>query len=196
MNNQMDVEVWKPFKLYGIEVSNKGNVRSVERLVWNGKGYYHKEKRILKQQKNHKGYPVVTISYNSIKKTLFIHRLVAICFIPNNLNLPQINHIDGNKENNVVENLEWCDNSYNQIHAYKLGLNYVTGRAGKPKKCICQYDKNGNFIKEYNSIAEATKSLGYKSKSNISTCCKGKKKSVGGYIWKYKNEGVVNNEQL
>ncbi len=110
--------------MYGeqYEVSNTG--RSKEP---------HYKKNILTPQKDNKGYLRVRMSLHDRKVSAKIHRLVAIAFIPNPENKPQVNHINCNKEDNRVENLEWVTNGENQIHAYKNGLNYVTGRAGRKK---------------------------------------------------------------
>lgn len=74
--------------------------------------------KVLKAGKTKKGYLIVNLR----QKTFNLHRLVAQAFIPNPDNLPQVNHIDGDKTNNNVTNLEWCDNSFNQLHALKIGL--------------------------------------------------------------------------
>lgn len=189
---EFETEIWKDvvgFEKY-FQISNFGNVLSKARKVWNGKGFYNKSQVLLKPSQNHKGYPIAYLGANNEKRTIPIHRLVAIAFIPNPNNLPQVNHIDGNKQNNRVDNLEWCTNSDNQLHAWKMGLQRVSGNAGKPKRAVLQYDKDWNLIHEYPSIADASRAVGEKSKSNIGECCRGRKKSVQGYYWKFKKEVV------
>lgn len=158
-------EIWKDVKgfegLY--QVSNIGNVRRKKHLLF----------------KTLRNYYGVKLCKNNIKCFKYIHRLVAEAFIPNPDNKPQVNHIDGNKLNNNVNNLEWVTISENGKHAYKIGLE-------KPTRIspVLQYDLKGNFIKEYVSIKEAKKEN--KKCSKISACCQGKRKTAGGYVWKYK----------
>ena len=136
-------------------------------------------------------------------KTFSIHRLVAEAFLPNPNNFPVVNHKDGNKLNNRVDNLEWCTQSYNVKESYRLGLqkiltppmkeDYVPWNKGKkmstdyiqknyPKKKVNQYSLNNDFIKCWGSISQAEKELGI---THISNCCRGKRKSAGNYIWRY-----------
>lgn len=107
----MEEEIWKRVirngQITNYEVSIEGDVRRYD------------TKKHLKSHKNPKGYPQLRIN----GKTVSVHRLVAEAFIPNPDNLPQVNHINGDKTDNRVENLEWCDNSRNQIHAFRSGLN-------------------------------------------------------------------------
>lgn len=88
----------------------------------NGNVYSYYTNKILKQRNNKKGYPSVYLTINGKGVSKVVHRLVAKTFIPNPYNLPQVNHIDGNKENNSVENLEWCTNEYNMRHSWEMGL--------------------------------------------------------------------------
>lgn len=166
-------EIWKDVK--GLEgkyqVSNFGRVKS---LHYNQKNY----SKVLKPQTNRCGYQTVNIG----KKVRTIHRLVAIAFIPNPKELCQVNHKDGNKTNNHVQNLEWCSVSENNLHAYRTGLKKAT--SDHLKKRINQYDKDGNFIKEWESTKEIERELGIHH-SNITACCKGKLKTCGNYVWRY-----------
>ena len=172
-------EIWRDVVGYeGLyQVSNNGNVKSLSREVNNGNGTYFTKERILKPMENHKGYLGVELQ----DKWHFIHRIVATTFIENPENKPQVNHIDCDKKNNRVENLEWCTNSENQIHAYKNGLNVRSEESGRPKQKIIQLDMNDNLIKIYESIADAEKETGIK---NISCVINGKRKKAGGFKWK------------
>lgn len=125
---------------------------------------------------------------NSKTITKKVHRLVAQAFIPNPQKLPQVNHIDGNKKNNNIENLEWCSNKYNIEEAWKLGL--ATGKRSEKSpnsKPVNQYDLNGNLIKTWNCAADIERELGY-DVSCIGLCCKGKYRKSYGFRWKYKEE--------
>lgn len=168
-------EEWKDILGYEgkYEVSNLGNVRNA------------KTNSIL--CKSIDRYCGVKLSKNNIKKFKSIHRLVAESFIPNPNNLPQVNHIDGNKLNNCVNNLEWCTRSENMKHAYKFGLE-------KPTKIspVLQFTIDGSFIKKYQSIKEAQKYN--KNCSKIGACCQGMRKTAGGYVWKYKELEMKNND--
>lgn len=181
----MENEVWKDIKGYeGLyQISNLGRVKRL--CEWVGNKYakkYVKKQSILKGTLDNVGYITVTLSKNSKNKKYRVHRLVSQFFIPNPDNFPQVNHIDGNKQNNNVNNLEWCDNNYNIHHAIKNGL--WGHRSDNIKKKVNQYDINNIYINSYESITEAEKKLGINNTS-ISQCCKGKRKTAGGYIWKY-----------
>ena len=124
-NNIMENEIWKDVIGYeGLyQVSNLGNVRGLDRKV-NGKygNIANRYGRVLVPSKKKTGYLGVTFSIEKEKKYYSIHRLVAITFLPNPKNKPQVNHKDGDKANNKLSNLEWVTQSENGLHAYKNGL--------------------------------------------------------------------------
>lgn len=174
-------EIWEEIKGYGGSylISNLGNIKSI-----------HKNWSILNKKVDRYGYYCATLSLNGKHKTFTIHRLVAQAFIPNPENKPQVNHKDGNKLNNCVENLEWCTNKENHIHAWKIGLQKKRfGKYNDKSKRVYQYDKQMNFICEYESTRDVERKTGF-DHSHISDCCIGKTKQAYGYIWKYnKKEG-------
>jgi len=174
-------EIWK--EIIGFEkykISNYGRV-----IGCNG--------GILKFSKSHNGYTNLCVYNKGKKATLRIHRIVAYNFIPNLENKPDVNHKDGVKSNNHVNNLEWCTKSENMIHSIRvLGRKIYEpehkkyGESPRARKVI-QYSKDNKFIKEYESISEIQLYMNI-SQSAISNCCIGISKSSYGYIWKYKNK--------
>ena len=181
-------ETWKDIKGYvGLyQVSSLGRVRSIPRK------YMQKEIKLLKPTERF-GYLHVWLCKGGVSKCKRVHRLVAENFIKK-INLEQniVNHKDGNKQNNRVENLEWCTQKENIQHAIKNGLfNFDAYKLLRNKKNVgrnvIQFDKKGNLIKEWKSIAEAEKYFGVKT-SHISECCNGKYKTTMGYIWRYKTK--------
>lgn len=166
-------EIWKDIKGYEgkYQVSNTGKVRS---LNYKNTG----EVRLLKQHLTRNGY--LQIGLTKYGKSIYfsVHRLVSQTFIPNPDNLPQVNHKDECKTNNVVENLEWCSCQYN--------LNYGTHNERMIKtqsKVILQFTKDGEFVKEWESMRCARRELGI---CNITQALKGRYKQAGGFVWKYK----------
>lgn len=114
-------EIWKDIPNYeGLyQISNYGQAKS---LMFINKQCKNKREKILKTYINNRGYKTIKLAKNKTKKAFFIHRLVAENFINNLENKKEVNHIDGNKLNNNVSNLEWCTRSENMHHAYEMGL--------------------------------------------------------------------------
>lgn len=169
---------WRDTYIYGeqYEVSNTGIVRN--------KVTGH----ILSPQEDKKGYLRVRLSLHDKKATAKVHRLVATAFIPNPEEKPQVNHKDTDKHNNRVGNLEWATNSENQIHAYKNGLNHVTGKAGRKKRPVCKIElETGKVIETYQSLSDAGLKNGLHD-TNIHKVLNGSRRSCGGYGWKYESE--------
>lgn len=175
-------EVWKNIKGFegSYQVSNYGNVRGIDRILKDGRFW---KGRTLKPGSNGKGYLYVHFNLNG--KNYLIHRLVAEAFLPNPNNYPEVNHIDEDKSNNKVDNLEWCDHKYNNNYGSRNKRMLETrNRNGKNFKPVLQYTKDGIFIKYYKSIISAFEETGIGS-PDITNCAKGNRKSAGGFIWKY-----------
>lgn len=193
----MSFEIWKPIKgfegLY--EISNTGLVKSLRREVPNNGGISIVKEKILKPQKEKNGYLRIGLNKRNKKYMFLIHRLVAESFISNVNNYAEINHKDGNKSNNNVDNLEWCSRSYNIKHSYinKLRNTDINRKNAKKmieknKRKVVQKDLNGNMINIFDSIKEAGE-LTNIDKTSICSVCKhkGYYKTAGGYIWEYYN---------
>lgn len=198
----MKNEIWRPIKGYeGLyEVSNCGNVRSVDRVIIDSDGVKRLLKgKIIKPAKQNKGYLVCGLWKNSKPKTITVHRLVAQAFLPNPDNLSEVNHKDENKDNNFIflkkdgsvdlnkSNLEWCTHLYSI--RYGTGIQRSAEKllnSPKRSKRVLQLDINtGRVISEYPSANEVTRKLNINS-GGISMCCNEKRKTYKGFKWKFK----------
>lgn len=177
-------EIWKDVVGYeGLyQISNLGNVKSLN--------YNHTGKERILAKKHHKsGYVTVTLCKNGKHKNKSIHILVAMAFIPNRFSLPCVNHIDGDKENNFVDNLEWVTYSQNTMHAIQTGLRVdsnmrgVMGPANKNSRPVRQYTKDGEIVKVWPCVSDAARFYGC-NPCTITNCTKGRIKTCKGYIWR------------
>lgn len=180
-------EIWKDiFEYEGkYQISNYGKVKSVGHIINYKNGRTHKwSEHFLTIGTSKKGYKTVALWKNNKEKRLYVHRLVAEAFIPNPGSKPQINHKDGNKANNHVDNLEWCTPQENGLHRYRVLKKLApTGAANKLSKAVIQI-KRGVQIKTFGSIAEAETETHC---NGISLVCRGIRKTSRGFEWKYKN---------
>lgn len=180
-------ENWKKvkgFELYS--VSDQGNVRN------------DKTGRILKGGLDTYGYPQVILCKNGARVNRKVHRLVAEAFVPNPDNKPQVNHIDGNKQNNAATNLEFCTYQENQDHFWRY-LNNEQNKANRSNshkgKGLLSNNPNAKSVirledgKVYKTIKEAAEELNI-SYIHIGEACKGKRKTTGGYHWSYVKEAM------
>ena len=175
-------EIWKKIKNFSnYEVSNQGRVRSLDKQIKtkNNKIKIYKGKFLKSQLAWNKKYLCVGIYDDNGKQyRIPIHKLVAQTFIPNPNNYEIINHLDENKFNNCVDNLEWTSLKENNLYSFHKHPER------KNTTSILQYDLEGNFIRKWNSIKEAADYYNINS-SNISECLTGRNKSSNKFIWKY-----------
>ena len=177
------MEEWKPIvEVDGaFEISNYGNIRSVDRyarVCGNGRRFIKGQP--IKPCVCKNGYLEAQIHYKGKLHIWLLHRLVALYFIENPYNYPEVNHKDENIKNNCMNNLEWCTSKYN--------ANY----GSRNKRClekaikfpVVQLSLNNEFIARFESMKEAERQTGIDS-SQISRVCKGKNNTAGGYIWKF-----------
>lgn len=163
-------EIWKEIESdKNYMISNKGSV------------YSKRTGKILSGEVTKKGYIRVALTNH---KRYLVHVLVAKAFLPNPENKPQVNHIDGNKSNNNVSNLEWNTQSENMKHAYKTGLQRHR-KSGEiyNARTVVQLDLNNNYIREWDSISEAQREL---KAYHIWEACVGKRTQCAGYKFKFK----------
>lgn len=168
------VEIWKGIDGYigKYEVSNFGRIRSL-----NYRKSGQPKERVL--EKTSKGYYAVDLCQNGNRKKHKVARLVAAAFVPNKYGLPEVNHKDEDKTNDRADNLEWCDRTYNNNYGTRASRAVENHR-----KPILQYTKDGKFVARWEGAKEAEKALGI-SDGNIWMCCNLKRKTAGGFVWRY-----------
>lgn len=163
---------------YIYEVIELKNIKLYEELyavTEEGKVWSYRSNKFLKQTLTNAGYPTVKLCKDGKSKTYMVHRLVAETFLENPDNLPVVNHINEDKTDCRVCNLEWCNYHYNNSY----GVAVETRRKKASKKVYCV-----ELDKEFNSQTEAAKEIGVSS-SRISECCRGITKKAGGYHWQF-----------
>jgi len=176
------MEIWNDIPGYEgyYQASTYGRIKGLDYNVCEktGKVRIHKG-HILKSFKVPGGYSCISLQVNGNRKHFLIHRLIALTFIPNPHNLQTVNHKDENKKNNHVENLEWMTLYENN----RFGTHDIRMKSSLSKS-IKQYALDGTFIREFESLADVHKTLGF-SAASINKAANGKYKSSNGYIWKY-----------
>ena len=152
-------------------------VWSMDRTFFDKYGKLHVVKRRKLKTFLKSGYLAVALSKENKSTHLHLHRLIALHFIPGFKEDYEVNHIDGNRTNNILSNLEWCTHKENMTHASKIL------KVGNQKK-VYQYTLKGNFIKEWVNSYEVTRILGI-DQQNISKCCNNLRKYAGNFQWSY-----------
>lgn len=187
-----NIEIWKDIENYEgfYQVSNLGRIKSLARDAYKPNGIVncHVKEKILVPSLDGGGYPIVGLCKNGKRKIMKVHRLVAMAFIPNPENKPQVNHIDEVKINNVVENLEWCDASFNinfgtrNERSVQNRRSYKLGNHPRAKAIFCE-----ELNKKFDCIKSAEEELGVNINCIVGAC-KGRQKTAGGFHWRYADE--------
>lgn len=154
-------EIWKDIKEFEgfYQCSNLGHIRSVDRIIIRKNGIPQKTKGcIIKPRKNKNGYMQLSLWKDNKRKMVYVHKIVATEFVDNPMNLGYINHIDGDTTNNIATNLEWCTSSDNLQHSYDK-LDRPVNKQGAKKRCVKAFDITGNFVYQFESIAETSRKI-------------------------------------
>ena len=178
-------EVWKVYPEFNfIQGSNFGRVRTIDRYVKQGNGKRFVKGRILKQCPDKGGYLLVTFNANGKTVNRKVHRVVASCFLPNPLGLPEVNHIDCDPSDNYLNNIEWCTRKYNRQYREKYGE--ACGRS------VYAVNLKTQEILRFKSQSGAERSLGVAQQS-ISAVIKGKRNQAGGFWFTRADDSAVAN---
>lgn len=183
------MEVWKDIKGYegSYQVSSLGNVRSLDRIIVSSSGSRYGIVGVDMKPYNNKYLFIILSTPELGRKSHSIHRLVASAFIDNPEKKRTVNHKDGNKLNNCVDNLEWNTHGENHKHAFDvLGRkpNCVTGKDHHASKCVKKLSKSGCLISKYDSVADASRDSGL-NRRGIARVCRGERDIAYGFRWEY-----------
>lgn len=175
---------------YNLEVLEDGTIFRQDRIVLNKNGTSSAWKRKeLKQYDNGHGYKAIHFWINEKNKAQYVHRIVALAYIENPFNLPEVNHIDGNRSNNHFSNLEWVDRKQNV-------KDYIDkGRARYSSKKVIQLDEKNLELNKFNSLREAAIHVGC-SPENIGTVINGRGKTAAGFKWKFEEKSTTTGKLL
>lgn len=193
IKNLKNMEIWRDIKGYEnlYQISSEGRVRSLDRYVKNkGKLNFRKGKILTTSNRN--GYSSVSLSKDGVITTHSVHRLVALAFLDNPNDFSIINHRNEIKNDNRVENLEWCTHKYNMNYGTinkRRGESLGYGKNNLCSKPILQFTKNGELVRKWDCSMDIERELGFDN-SNITKCCNGKKHylSAYGYKWGYEKD--------
>ena len=196
-----EIEIWTPIE--GFEKFELSNLGKVKNTNWHNTG----KVVITEGSPDSKDYNIFTTWKGEKRKTFRIHRLVGEYYLPNPLNLPEINHKiegpEGKKMNRVIFNedmsinydlttIEWCDRNYNNNYGTRNERAGKTNTNGKKSKPVLQFTLDGEFVREWPSIHEVGRN-GF-AQGNVSACCRGEYKTAYGYVWRYK--GLIYEEEI
>lgn len=185
-----NIEIWKPVIGYeGIyEISNIGRVKSLQRQKYKNPTHIIPGK-IRPLQLHSNGYYSIMLCKNGITKRVHIHRLVASAFIPNPAGHSTVNHINYDRKDSRVENLEWCSQQQNILHAtkrngYKNNMQGRTGKLSVNSKPTYQIGLDDKVIKLWDSLRDAARELNF-NYSSLRNCARGTSKKSHNFKWKY-----------
>lgn len=172
--------IWKTYPDYPfLQVNQFGEVRSKDKEVVGKDGRkYHFKGRVLKQHLSKNGYLQVSFGVNGKTINLYVHRMVATCYVPNSLGLPQVNHIDCDRTNNRWDNLEWCTPQYNSQYRNKLG-HWVNNNPSHP---VVAVNPETSEVFWFESQSEAARQLEV-NLGNMNSVIKGKRYNTAGGYW-------------